>query len=117
MFDQALVDPQMFTMLQILGAQRKDEFVENRQPGERPAQKTNKEGVPMWKLTLSAVNTRGRGDTLNVSVPFDVYPMEKFNAGESVTLPGLVFGVMRRKEGGYMPYWTAAGIESASAQK
>lgn len=117
MFDTVKVDPATFGELLLMSVQRKDEYVAERVPGEDSKQKTNKEGVPLWKVQLSALNWRGRADTLVVTVPMEVHPMDKFKPMQPVTLPGLTFGAMRKRDGsGHTLWWSADGIEPAASK-
>lgn len=118
MFDTVKVDAGTFPALQFMSAQAKDEFVQERQPGDERKQKVNKDGVPLWKVQLTAVNWRGRADTLTVSIPMTAHPAEKFEPMQPVTLPGLTFGSMRKRDGsGSSLWWSADGIEAAASKQ
>lgn len=116
-FNTVKVDPANFASALFMGAQPRKEFVKERgvSNADKP-QKYTSDGVPLWSVKLAGTNWRDQSEMLSVTVPMNSDPSEKFHQGQPVELPGLVFGVTAKRDGGHSLWWSADDITAVGRQ-
>jgi hypothetical protein len=107
-FDTVKVSPETFRQVMYMSSAARKEFTRERVRDEDKPQKRTQDGVPLWSVQVAAVNWRGKSELLSVTLPMHSDPSEKFQAGDPVQLPGLVFGVSPKRDGGGYVTWCSA---------
>src|SRR5689334_15890267 len=81
-FDTVKVDPSTFRSVMFMDCAARKEFTRDRVREQDKPQKLTFEGVPLWSVTVAAVNWRGGSDLLKITVPMHDSPADKFSAGD-----------------------------------
>ncbi|GAA5158205.1 hypothetical protein GCM10023321_37680 [Pseudonocardia eucalypti] len=118
MFDTVRVSPDTFQSVMFMSSQPRKEFTRDRNVrDEDKPQKCTKDGVPLWSVQVAVVTWRGKSELLMVTVPLSDDPATTFTTGDPVTLPGLVFGVTAKREGGFVTWCSADDVRLAASAR
>jgi hypothetical protein len=115
-FDTVRVSPDSFRSVMFRAAAPRREFTRDRMPDAARPQRTNGDNIPLWSVKLVVEDWRGRDHIITVSVPMYDDPSTKFARGDFIVLPGLTFGVTPKREGGFVTWLSADGIEPVSVK-